>query len=212
MADTRDLCTVDDVKGLMQKSGQNASAQDTLIQSLITRASVKIMRDYGREFVPGGATSELATNATRTFEFEIGDRNDESYVDLYPYDLQTSPTPTVIVDSDTTSPTTLDTDHYKLWPVPPSQGVYMAVRVRCSSSATLTNWRRRQITVQGNWGFSSVPYEAAGACAETVIHWITSYPGARRVDQVDAALMGSSPRSYPMAAIDLLRVFERAGY
>jgi len=212
MPDPRDLCGLEDVKALMQKSGANGAAQDPLIASLITRASVKIMGDSGREFVPGGATSEPAVNATRTFEYVWSDTDDETYVDLYPYDLQTTVVPMIVADPDLSSPVTLTTDQYRLSPVPPSQGVYMGVRVRDLGSSIGTNWRTRQVQVTGNWGFPSVPFDVNQACAETVIHWITSYPGARRVDQTDAALPAMTPRSYPMSAVDLLRRFWRDAY
>lgn len=212
MADPRDLCTLADVKALMQKSGANAAAQDALIQSLITRASIKIMRDYGREFVPGGPNSEIFTNATRTFEFErdLFVSSAEVFVDLYPYDLQITPAPTVVIDSDLSSATTITAAEFRLWPQPPAKGVYEAIRLALLSARY--GWPRyshRQITVTGNWGFPSIPFEVTQATAETVIHWITNYPGARRVDQVDSAIPAPQPRSYPMTAVDLLRAFER---
>lgn len=210
MTDTRDLCTVADVKTLMQKSGINASAQDVLIQTLITRASVKIMRDAGREFIPGGYRSETFTNATRTFEFEKSGDGDEDFVDLFPYDLQTGVVPTIILDSDGTSPITLDTTEYRLWPQPPRDGVYMAIRIR--KCGGFTHWRNRQLTVTGNWGFPSVPEDVKQACGETVIHWITSYPAAGGVDQLDSGAPGVTPRSYPMSAVDLLAGYVRQAY
>ncbi len=210
MPDSRDLCLVADVKTLMQKSGANAAAQDSLIQTLITRASIKIMQDYGREFVPGGPNSETFTGATRTFEYVNGDQlYDEEFIDLYPYDLSKAVVPTILVDTDTPTPTPLLTTDYRLWPQPPQLGVFMAVRIRAGAATQSTNWRKRQVTVTGNWGFPSIPLNVNQACAETVIHWITSYPGARRADQVDSAMPGITPRSYPMSAVDLLRFYER---
>jgi hypothetical protein len=209
MPDARDLCTVDDVKALMQKSGANASSQDSLIQALITRASVKIMDDYAREFVPGGAYSVAFTAATRTFEFSR-DMERVVFVDLSPYDLQTSPAPTVVIDSDLTSPITLTSDQWRLWPQPASQGVFSAIRLSLwSAHAAYPRFEQRQFTVTGNWGFPTVPAMVTQACAETVIHWITSYPAARRPDQVDSSGPPYSPRSYPMSAIDLLCTFKR---
>src|SRR5258708_2741146 len=128
MTDARDLTTVASVKLLMQKSGANAGGQDALIQQEITRASVKIMDDYGREFVPGGAYSVPFTAAPRTFEFAY-DMTGEVFVDLYPYDLQMTPDPTVIIDSDLATSITLTSDQWRLWPRPASQGVFSAIRV-----------------------------------------------------------------------------------
>jgi hypothetical protein len=211
MADSRDLCTVADCTSLMQKTGANAASQNTLIQSLITRASVKIMRDYGREFVPGGPNSETFTGATRTFEYAWGDQYPgEAFVDFRPYDLQLTPAPAVFVDTDQTSVVTLTTDEWRLWPQPPSQGVFMGIKVLpLNMSVGVVGWRKRQIQVTGNWGFTSIPFEVTQACAATVIHWLTNYPAARRVDQVDAAMPGFTPRSYPMSALDDLNAFKR---
>lgn len=206
--DPRDLCTVADVKALMQKGGPNAGGQDVLIQTEITRASVKIMRDYAREFVPGGPNSELANNATRTFEFDR-DIEGEVFLDLSPYDLQITLVPTIVMDPDRASPITITTDEFRLWPQPPSKGIYEAVRLSLLSART--GWPRfthRQVSITGNWGFPTVPFEANQACVETVIHWITSYPAAHRQDSMDSGAP-VTPRSYPMSALDLLCAFKR---
>lgn len=209
----QDLCTLADVKALMQKSGPNAATQDTLISSLITRASVKIMRDYGREFVPGGVNSEPYTAATRTFEYPWGEQYPaEAYVDFRPYDLaKTQPIALVVqADTDQAGPVTLSTDEWRLWPQPPSQGVYMGIKVLpLNMSVGIIGWRKRQITVTGNWGFPSIPFEVTQATAETVIHWLTGYPGGNRTDMVDAMAPAAIPRSYPMTAVDLLQSFKR---
>lgn len=213
MSDARDLCTLDDVKALMQKTGPNATSQDSLIQSLITRASIKIMRDYGREFVPGGANSEPYTQTTRTFEYPWGDQfPGEAFVDFRPYDLAvTQSNPLVVVaDTDQASPYTLSTEEWRLWPIPASQGVYLGIKVLpLNMSVGIIGWRKRQIKVTGDWGFPSIPFEVSQACAETVIHWVTAYPGSRRPDAVDAGVMPTVPRSYPMQAVDLLQSFKR---
>lgn len=209
MPDTRDLCTVDDVKALMQKAGPNSSGQDALIQSLITRASVKIMRDTHREFVPGGPNGETASNATRTFEFPR-DHIGETFIDFDPYDLQTSPAPTLIVDTNLSSPLMLASTEWLLWPQPTRTGVYMGVRVSLLSARGGTpRFNNRQMTVQGNWGFPSVPADVTQACVETVVHWITANPAARRLEQIDAGMPGVNPRALPMSAVDLLAEFAR---
>src|SRR6266567_6460742 len=144
MADPRDLATLADVKALMQKTGPSANTQDALIQSLVTRASIKIMRDYGREFVPGGPNSEPHTGATRTFEYAWGDQYPgEAFVDLRPYDLQLSPAPTIVADTDQTTTIALSTEEWRLWPQPPSQGVYMAIKVLpLNVSVGIIGWRK----------------------------------------------------------------------
>lgn len=213
MADPRDLCTRDNVKALMQKAGPNAASQDPLIDILITRASVKIMRDYGREFVPGGVNSDPFTATTRTFEYPWGEQYPgEAFVDFRPYDLAvTQPVALVVqADTDQASPITLSTDEWRLWPQPPSQGVYLGIKVLpLNVSVGIVGWRKRQIQVTGNWGFPSIPPEVAQACEETVIHWLTSYPPTLRPDAYDSGSPVVVPRSYPMTAVDLLQDFKR---
>lgn len=209
MPDPRDLCTLTDVRALMQKTAADV-AQDALIATLITRASVKIMRDYGREFVPGGPDGIDATAATRTFEYAWGDQYPgEAFVDLRPYDLQTLTG--VSVDTDQSSPIVLSSDEYRLWPQPPTGGVYMALKVSpLNVSVGLVGWRKRQITVTGDWGFPAIPLEVTQACAETVIYWITANPATHRfAGSPDGAPAPVSPRGYPMAALDLLSGFKR---
>lgn len=214
MTDPRDLTTVASVKALMQKTGANAASQDALIQTLITRASVKIMSDYGREFVPGGPDSLSHTGAVRTFEYAWGEQYPgEAFVDLRPYDLQVQAQTaiTVVADTDQSAPYTLSTDEWRFWPQPPARGqVYLALKMLpLNMSIGIIGWRKRQVQVTGNWGFPSVPEDVAQACDETVVHWITNYPAARRPDQVDAVSAVAVPRSYPMTAIDLLSGFKR---
>lgn len=211
MTDPRDLCTLADVKAQMQKTGPNAASQDALIATLITRASCDIMEDWGREFIPGGAYGIEATNATRTFEYAWGDQYPgEAFVDFRPYDLQLSPAPTVVADTDQVTTTPLSTDEWRLWPQPASQGVYLAIKVLpLNVSVGIIGWRKRQIQVTGNWGFPLIPPKVNGACVETVIHRITNYPGARRLEQVDASMPAMSPRSYPLSALDVLNAFKR---
>lgn len=206
-----DLCALADVKALMQKSGGNAASQDSLIQTLITRWSTKIMRDYGREFVPGGPLGLPAVNATRTLEYAWGDQYPgEAFVDFRPYDLQMSPAPVVSVDTDQSSPIVLSTDEWRLWPQPPSQGVFMAIKVLpLNVSAGIIGWRKRQITVTGNWGFPSIPPEVTEAAIECVLWTLTNYPGMSRPDGYDSLAVATSPRSYPMSALDLLGSFKR---
>lgn len=215
MPDPRDLTTVANVKALMQKSGANAGSQDALIQTLITRASVKIMDDYGREFVPGGTDSLPHVNATRLFAYPWGDQYPgEAFVDFRPYDLQASSVASLVVVADPleAAPYTLSGDEWRIWPQPPARGqVHLGINVLpLNMSIGIIGWRKRYITVTGNWGFANVPEQVAEACEETVIHWITSYPAANRAPQIDSgAVPVAAPRSYPMTAVDLLQNFKR---
>lgn len=212
-ADTRDLCSVDDVKALMQKSGANAANQDSLIQTLITRASVKIMRDVGRELVPGGPEQLPFSQATRTFEYPWAEQYPgEALVDLRPFDLMVTQSQPIVVavDTDQSSDIVLTTDLWRLWPQPPQFGVFIGLKVfPLDISVGIVGWDKRQLQVTADWGFPSIPFEATQACAETVIHWLTAYPAMRAATQVDLATAPVTPRTYPMAAVDLLGCLRR---
>lgn len=199
-----DLCTLADVRALMQKSGTDV-AQDALIASLITRVSTKIMRDTGREFVPGGPDGLPATAATRTFEFPW----ESTLVNLAPYDLKT--VTAVKVDTDQGAGIVLSTDEYRTWPQPARYGTYQALRVQpFSSQLGRVMWRNRQLAVTGDWGFPSIPPEVTQAAAETVVHWITANPAAHRfAGSPDSGVPPVAPRGYPMSALDLLSGFKR---
>lgn len=210
MPDPRDLCTLADVRGLMQKKGSDTT-QDTLIATLITRVSVKIMTDYGREFVPGGPESLTFTAATRTFEYPWGEQYpDGALVDLAPYDLRATVTPTVQVDTDQAQPLTLTSDEFRLWPQPVKHGVFKAVKVQpIGATVGLVGWSKRQIQVTGTWGFPSIPVDVTQAAASLVIHWLSANPALQRPGDLDAGAASTNPRGYSLECLDLLRSFER---
>lgn len=193
----------------MQKVAAD-TGQDARIATLITRVSTKIMRDYGREFVPGGALALPAIAATRKFDYAWGDQYPvEARVSLAPYDLQLTPAPTIIVDTDQSSPSTLSTDEWRLHPQPPRDGVYTAIYLcPLNVSVGMVGWRKRQLTITGNWGFPAIPGEVAEACAQTVAYWITAYPAAGRPD-LGEGVPAPQPRGYPLSALDLLSPFKR---
>ena len=149
-----DLCSLTDVRVFLQKTSADA-AQDPVISTLITRASLAIMRYCDREFAPA------TTGATRTFEWPW----EGELVSLAPYDLRGNPT-LVQVDTDQASPYTLSSDEYRVFPLPSRDGTYFGLRVRpFGASLGRVVWRNRQIKITGNWGFSAVP--------DDVVHWAT---------------------------------------
>lgn len=194
----------------MQKATGD-TAQDARIATLITRVSVKIMRDYGREFVPGGPLGIASTAATRTFAYPWADQYPgEARLSLAPYDLQTSPAPTITVDTDQSAPFTLSTDEYRMIPLPARDGVYTAVYLLpLNVSMGTVGWRKRQLTIAGNWGFPSIPPDVTEAAAQTVAHWLTAFPAASRLGMDGEGIAPVQPRGYPMSAVDLLRQFQR---
>lgn len=146
----QDLTTVEDVRRFMQKLDAD-SDQDALIQSLITAASVAIMEHCQRQFVPAD------TAAAKTFAY-YGGRS----IDLAPYDLRTASS--VVLDSQSSSlqRTLVATTDYTLRPKPARNGVYQWLRL-INYAAIQDDLTGREITITGNWGFSSIP--------EDIVHW-----------------------------------------
>lgn len=169
MADTRDLTTLAAVKSAIQLPASDTDL-DTLLPNLITEASVAIMDYCKREFAP------VSTATTRRFKV------DGYRVDFSPYDLETSPTPTVRLHPETTTPLTLTTDQYSLSPVSPQRGVYQSIQFSgylSIVSQTLMAFNYALVDVTGTWGFASVPVPVRRACNITVGSWLTrTAPGA----------------------------------
>lgn len=161
MAST-DLCTLSEVRSFLQKPSTDTN-QDAIISSLITRASLAIMRYCDREFAPA------STSTVRKFEW-----NPRNYglLDLAPYDVRA--VTLVRLDSDQTSPTTLTTDEYRLWPRPSRDGTYQALRIRPWSIVS-PSWQFpdvREVEVTGTWGFSAVPEDVKHTALVTVATWL----------------------------------------
>jgi len=194
-----DLCTLADVRLLMQTKAANTQ-QDPLVSSLITPASVAIMGKVEREFAP--AVSAI----TRVFEWSW----DSELVSLAPYDLRIATA--VSVDTDQVNPYVLSVDEWRLFPKPPRDGTYMAMRLRpFGASVGRVMWRKREVSITGNWGFATVPTDVKQACALTVVHWVNVNSAAfqRPDDNPD----GYAPprRGIPPEAWDLLARFKRVG-
>lgn len=159
---TYDLCTLSDVRSFLQKQTSD-TGQDTIIQSLISRASLAIMRYCDREFAPASSSGTV-----RKFVWDAK----TDFLDLAPYDLQA--VTLVRIDSDTSSPTTLTTDEYRLWPRPNRDGVYQAMRVRPWTIVSPT-WQFpdvREVEVTGTWGFASIPEDVKHAAIATTAIWL----------------------------------------
>jgi hypothetical protein len=148
-----DLVTLDAARDFLQFS-DDAVELDGPLQDTITRASLAITRStYGREFTP-------TTSTARVFEWDGCSRR----VSLAPYDLRTATS--VVMDSDSTSPTTLAATSYRLAPVPASFGVYTRLELAYDLSlpAPSVSWTRRRVQVTGDWGFAAVPADVQQAC------------------------------------------------
>lgn len=202
MADPKDLCTLEDVRRLMQTK-DSTTTQDPLVQQLITSASVAVMRKTEREFAP--AAAEDAEPVARVFEWPW---DGGQFVSLAPYDLVS--VESVEVDTDQASSIELSGDEYRLWPQPPRDGTYMAIRLQPFSAVLgRAMWRNRQVTITGTWGFPEIPEDVAHATALTVVHWVNvnSAVFQRPDDNPD----GYSPpkRGIPPEALELLGPYRR---
>lgn len=164
-ADPLDLCLLAEVRDYLQKATAD-TAQDALIQALITRASVAIMSATDREFAP------LTTDATRTFRVDPSGK--AALVNLAPYDLRSVISLTLSPESG--SPTTLvATTDYTLEPLDAPNGVYNRVRLSYAtnlSSDSATRFGYARIAVRGAWGFPVVPLDVKQACIDTVFAWM----------------------------------------
>lgn len=155
----QDLTTTNAVRAFLQKQSAD-TAQDSIIASLITRASDAILNYAGREFAPA------TTAQARTFAY-----TGSGFLDVAPFDLRAV---TAIAYDPDVSSTTLSSENYRLWPYHAPDGVYTAIELNLGGLGATTcendtgrtagpNWRDRQVRVTGNWGFAEIP--------EDVQHW-----------------------------------------
>lgn len=185
------LTTLDNVRAMLQVQVDDVDA-DALLTDLINRASDAIIRHTGREFAP------VSTNATRTFVYD-----GSGFLDLAPYDLQTTPAPTVVMDVDGTSPTTLASTDYKLRPKPAINSVYWGLVLPVRYCET-------EVSVTGTWGFPSVPPQVEDACIRAVIHSFRAYSaGYSDAYSTDETNVRSTPLTLPPAVGRLLADFRR---
>ena len=193
-----DLCTVAQVREFIQKPTGD-TGQDAVIQSIITRASALITDETSREFAPPTSSS------ARTFEYSGG-----GWLGLAPYDLRT--VTQIRVDVDETSPTTLQSTEYRLWPYPARDGVYTAVRLAPYIVHSRARWETRLVEVTGAWGFATVPAAVEHACVLTAAeHLRRNVQTFSTVFRLDEGLV-ERPMSIPSAAWSALQPYTRMEY
>lgn len=148
MTTTRDLTTLAKVRAHQQKMDASNTANDDLTGDCITVASDLIMRYCQREFAPNGG----GTPSARIYRYE-----GRGILNLSPDDART--VTQVRIDTDTSTPTTLDSTQYKLWPTRARDGVIthlhligIGVNARYSPGPNY-----REVEVTGTWGWDSVP-------------------------------------------------------
>lgn len=183
-ASSEDLATVAQVREKLQKK-TDATAQDALIQSLITRLSVYVMQYTGCEFVTlfgasNGATPPVyAGSGARTFVYRGGP------VFTLPTRADLRSVTSITFDTDGSSPgnTALTADDYRLvidsadrvWTAAGVETlIYRQVEFRGWEPAAGTSagrWRPgRQFSINGQWGWPAVPVDVREALIDTVVH------------------------------------------
>lgn len=148
-----DLTTLAEVRAYLQK-GSGDTDQDTLVSSLITRASKAIENYTGREFNP-------VTSTARTFIFDNG-----PLLSLAPYDLR-APSSVVVGVETSGSNTTVAAADYSLRPQPSRDGTYRWIRF-----SGQRGYPNCQVTVTGTWGFAAVPDDVKQWAIVTVALWL----------------------------------------
>lgn len=171
-----DLTTTAKVKTYLQIDSSE-TGQDAVIADLVTKASRQILQEFQREFAPTSSAT------TRTFEAEVF-AGDGGFVNLAPYDLRTLTT--LKIDTDTATPITLTSAEYRLRPVPNPFGVYDRIELKpLTRIARSIEWKRRQITVLGDWGFASVPEDVEHWCNVQVSAWLPGFKSSRPLSELD---------------------------
>jgi hypothetical protein len=195
----QDLTTLANVRAFLQKNVSD-TAQDPLISSFITRASDAIMHDCDRRFLPA------ETAAAHTFEYTGG-----GWLDLSPFDLRS--VSQIRLDTDETSPTTLATTDFRVYPQNAPFGVYTALRLAPYLVTSRARWQYRLVEVTGNWGWTSVPSDVEQACILTVRTWLRRDVSAvEAVIEAPEDLAVGRPMGIPSDAWSLLRPFARQAY
>lgn len=148
-----DLTTLAAVRRFLQKNDATNTTQDQIIQELITRASTQINRTIA--YFP----AEVA--ASKTFVWRGGP------ISLHPYFLGTVTTATL--DTDTSSTTLVAAANYRLRPKPSPTGLYRWLTL---PSYTITPGTEREVTIVGNWGFTTIPADVGHWTIVTVATWL----------------------------------------
>lgn len=177
-----DLTSLANVREAMDAASGDTSS-DALISSLITRASVAIMRYAQREFAPATA------DATRTFEVR------SRRVDLAPFDLRSAAT--VTFDPSGDADVLVEGTDYLLEPATAADGVYTRVRLSIDLSLYSTRARRfgwSELSIAGAWGFATVPEDVEHAAIATVLAWLRRDVEVLDLELGDTAPFGQRPQ------------------
>jgi len=215
MADARDLCTIADVKAAQEPS-VTTTTRDPIIQTLITSASVVLMRRLQREFTP------QTNGAARIARVRTQERGADGtlLVDLAPWDLREATA--VVLHPESSSPLTLVANSdYMLEPLNTPQGVYNQLRLSrylVAISDFEVRFGFAQLQLTGNWGIwqtSGVDSDVRDACVLTVRSWLRQNPGQQQEAllnaNLNAGVQPAIPATWflPRAALDRLAPWAR---
>lgn len=163
VASGSDLCTLDQVRAWLGKPPAD-TAQNDVIQDVITRASRAIMRFADREFV-----ARAANPATRVFVVEGAWRSRVLRVG----DLAAAPTAVVVRTSTGSTVSTLNVaSDIEVGPLV-RWGWEPITELRFVGGATLDGTHR--VAVTGTWGWPSIPEDVQQAAIITAGHWVRRY-------------------------------------
>jgi hypothetical protein len=117
------------------------------------------------------------------------------------------------LDTDETSPTTLTSTDYRLYPMNQPLGVYTGVRLAPYLVTSRARWQYRLVEVTGDWGWTSVPVDVEQACILTVRTWLRrDVSAAEAVLAAPEDLAAGRPMGLPSDAWSLLRPYVRQAY
>ena len=198
------LTTTNNVKLFMGRADEDPT-QDDQIQLFINNASRTIIRECDREF-----KSDLGTG-TRSFATPK-DFPGYGYVTFNQFCVQSNSITLVQIDTDTTNPTTIDPTQYQLHPINNLWGVATGIRFYTYAVGSILRQgagMRRQVSVTGTWGFTSVPEDVEHACILTVVSWLRrDAQGYSQRADIEEPKTGKS-RAIPPPAWDLLAPYFR---
>ena len=192
-----DLCTVADVKAIRELT---TTASDSLIQTLITQASVAAMDRYQRQW--GGP--ETATLHVFTIDPTLSPIRARGvirglHVDLAPFDLRSASLVAIGVDSSGAGGSALTADSQYMLATPRTRdGVYLSLQLSSTTNpwgSLSTMFGVARVAVTGNWGCAAVPLQIVRATAITVASWMD-----RAMTQYGLDLGGSDVGSPPTPA------------
>lgn len=150
-----DLCTLADVRAFLKKTDTD-TADDPVVQMLITAASDEITNYCSRQFTPDTGNSQHRF------------RSSHRMIDLAPYDLQVASA--VTLNPQSSSPTTLtEWTDYELLPIDGDANLRTFYILKLYRHLTCRS--HYIIDIHGTWGAASIPPIVNQSAYVTVAEW-----------------------------------------